>query len=330
MTARSTVDKGIQLGVETTSGTQVSANRKVANLDIQFAPELAVETFRKPGEKYPSSSVVHEAIMRGSYNGALDYNALIYPLAGLFGYAVTTPSGGTLSRKWRHVPVMSGRDALQKTFTIERGDSAAAQVMTFGQFSSLQLEASKRSGRFSGNLFGRFITSPDGNSLTASPTEVVAKPVAGPQIKVYVDTSYAGIGGTQATGAYAFSFSCGDKFKPFSGFDGTSTFNDVAEDAPPLSFSFKTAHSSQSRSWFNNLTANSTLFIRAIIEGATLEGSIKEKIQLDLAARYKGAPDEDNDGVYGVEYQFEPIYDSTFNTTGGCFLFELINLLTAL
>lgn len=328
MTTRSEVDKGLQLGVETTPGTAVAANRKVPNIDIQWDPDLTIENFRPPGQKYDTSSVVHGALMRGTYSGVGDFNAMMYALAGYIGATITTPGGGTSSRNWAFVPVQSGRDSNQKTYTVERGDSAAAQVSAFTQFNSFKLDATRQSVKFGGNVFGRMAS--DGNTLTSSPTLVAARPISAQQIKVYVDTSYASIGTTLVTEAYGFSFSAGDKFDPFFVFDGSATFNTTSEKAPDLGFSFKTAHNAQSRAWFNALTANSTYFIRAAIIGPVLEGSINEKVQLDLAARFAPPKDDQGGGVYGMEYSFNPIYDSTFNTTGGVYTINGVNLLTAL
>lgn len=328
MTTRSTVDKGLQLGVETTAGTQVAANRKIPTLDVSWNPDLTVEQFRQAGQKYPAASVVHGAMMKGTYNAPGDYNSLMYILASLIGATITTPGGGTLSRNWAFNPVMSGRDTNQKTYTIERGDSAAAQVATFGQFTSFNLEASRQSVKANGNIIARMAT--DGQTLTSSPTNIAQRPVAASQIRVYVDSTWAGIGTTLVTDAYAFGFSIGEKFAPFWAFDATSTFKDTAEIAPDLGFNFKTAHNAQSRAWFGALTNNSTYFIRALIQGAILEGAINEKIQLDVACRFASAPDDDNGGVYGYQYGFNPVYDSTFNSTGGVFAINGVNLLTAL
>lgn len=328
MTTRSTVDLGLQLGVETTPGTSVVANRKVPNIGIDWDEDATIEQFRPPGEKYNTSAVVHGALMRGTYSAVGDFNALMYPLCGLIGANITTPGGGTNSRNWAFVPVRSGRDPNQKTYTTELGDSVAAQVAAFTQFASFKLDASRQSVKADGTVFGRMAT--DGNALTSSPTQIAARPISAPQIKVYVDTTYAGIGTTLVSEAYAFTFSVGDKFAPFFAFDGTSTFNNTSEQAPPLGFSFKTAHNAQSRAWFNALTANSTYFLRAAIIGPILEGAINEKLQFDLVARFAPAKKDDNSGVHGYEFNFNPFWESTFNTTGGVFTINGVNLLTAL
>lgn len=96
MTTRSTVDKGIQLSPETTAGTQVAASKRLPNVDILWSPNVITQTYRAAGRKIPGTSVVHGADMRGTYNGILDYNAPIYPLAGLIGAeggAPTVPGG---------------------------------------------------------------------------------------------------------------------------------------------------------------------------------------------------------------------------------------------
>lgn len=332
MSVRSAIDNGIQIGDESTPGTQVAGDKKLTTLDIEWGPNLVVQEWRAAGRKYAGASVVHGIDMRGNWSAILDYNALVYPFGGYVGAVITTPSGGTNSRKWAITPAMTGRDANQKTFTVERGDSAAAQVATFVQFNSIQADWSRSDSgaalNFSGSVFGRKLA--DGQTLTSSPTTVSQKPASAPQIKIYADTSFANIGTTLVASAYAGGFNLGEKYVPFYAFDGTDTMADTAEKAPPVSFNFKTAHNAQSRGFFSNLSANSTYFVRYLVEGATIEGSIKETFKLDICGRFAQAQEDKMGGVvYGYSYQLNGIEDSTFNSTGGIWLAEIINTLTA-
>jgi hypothetical protein len=335
MTTRSTVDKGIQLGVEVTPGTLVAANRRIPTLDINWSPNVITRQFRSAGRKFNGASVVDGAHMGGGYSGPLDYNSIIYPWAsyvGVEGGAPTTPSGGTLSRKWRFVPAMTGRDSNQKTYTVERGDSVAAQVATFVQFASFVLRMRRSAAGaemgISGDVFGRFPD--DGQALTGSPTTIAQRPAAGGQVRIYADSTWAGIGGTIVSDAYEAGQDLGTKFSPYYAYDAGSTFKDTSEQAPPASFNFATAHTAQSRAFFANLVQNAKYFMRFLIEGATLEGAIKEKIQFDMVGRLTGAEERDNDGVFGYNYSLAVEEDSTFNSSGGALLLEVINLLTGL
>jgi hypothetical protein len=318
--------------VESTPGTQVSGNRKLTSLDVQWSPNVIHQEFRAAGRKYPGASVVHGIDAKGTWNCIADFNALVYPFSGYVGGVITTPGGGTLSRNWAFTPVMVGRDTNQKTFTAERGDAVAAQVVTFLQFNSItcrwQRTPTSADLSFNGDVFARSAT--DGQTLTSSPTTIAQSVASAPQIRIYIDTTYGGIGTTPVTAAYEGGFSLGAKFSPFYAFDNTSTFQDTAELAPPVTFNFHTAHNAQSRAFFANINSNATYFTRFEVIGPILEGSIHAKFVLDIAGRYIAAAEEDASGVYGYNYTLQALEDSTFNTTGGIWLANIVNLLTSL
>jgi hypothetical protein len=332
MTVRSSVDKGVQLGKETTPGTSVAANRRVLSLDVQWSPNLMTQQYRAAGRKYNSASVVHGMDMRGQWNSPLDFASLVYPFSGYVGAVITTPATGVLSRNWAFVPVMVGRDPNATTFTAERGDAAAAQKVTFLQFNSIQGRWQRTDNganlTMNGDVFGRKAV--DGQTLTPTPTTVIQKPAAAPQIKIYADTSFGAIGTTLVTSAYEGGFNLGAKFAPFCGFDGTDTMQDTVEVAPPLTFDFKTAHNAQSRGFYSNLVANQVYFVRYEVIGALIEGAINYKFVLDICGNFSAAAEEDQSGVYGYAYTLNAVEDATFNTTGGVWLLNIVNTLTTL
>src|SRR3954471_21991038 len=141
---RAVVDKAYQFGKETTAGTQVAANKKLPALSVTLTPQIDKENFRAAGYKNTTVSALSGLWATGSFEGPLDYNALIWPLEGLIGTTPTTPGGGTLSRSWAYTPAASGSDSAAKTFTAECGDSAAARVYTRLRFRSLALEIARR------------------------------------------------------------------------------------------------------------------------------------------------------------------------------------------
>jgi hypothetical protein len=332
MTQRSAVDIGLQLGAETTPGTAVAANRKVLSLGVRWSPNVQTQQYRAPGRKYPGANVVHGVDVRGQWESPVDFASLVYPFAGYVGAVITTPGGGTNSRNWAIVPVMVGRDANQKTFTVQRGDGAAAQQVTMLQFNSItgrwQRTDNGANLTMSGDVFGRKAI--DGQTLTAAPTTVVQKPAAAPQIKMYADTSYASIGTTLVPSAYEGGFSLGAKFAPFYAFDGTDTMADTVENAPPITFDFKTAHNAQSRGFFANLAANQLYFVRYEVTGPIIESTIAYKFVLDICGTFSAAAEEDQSGPYGYSYTLNAQEDATFNTTGGVWLVNIVNTLAAL
>src|SRR2546428_505357 len=104
MAARPDVIITSQIGVESTPGTPVAANRFLPT--VSFMPKLKRETkqFRAQGDKYQTSSVKHKQHAEGTYDGILDYNSFIYILNGLT-VPVSTPAaitGSTTGKKWAY------------------------------------------------------------------------------------------------------------------------------------------------------------------------------------------------------------------------------------
>lgn len=326
-----------QLGVETTPGTAVAANRFVPT--ISWMPKLKVENkeFRAQGNKYNTTSVQHKKSAGGTYEGVLDYNSVIYVLNGLT-VPVTVPvavAGSTTAKKWAYRPLSRQLDN-PKTYSVEVGDAIAVDQYAYGQLTSLTTSWGQDDLKISGAMIAR--TMVPNQTQTASPTAIAERPVERGQVDVFVDTAFGSIGTTQVTDPFEEEFALGEKFKPkFVHNSQFQSFKEAIEIAPSLVFSFIEEHNAQGRSRLAGLINNGTQmqYLRIKCQGIDLstaqDNSVRELIQWDVAGKFT-EPEEIKDvlngGVYGYKYNFVALDDPT--GMGRPWQVDVINTLTAL
>ncbi len=331
MAERAFIDRVVQLADEVTPGTaETSGFRRLPGLTFRFTPERMVEPIRGSGYKSTTTVVDNGGWATGSYDGPVDFNEIIWPLNGLVGGAITTPGGATNTRRHTFTPAATGRDTAQKTFTCEMGDQDAAQLATFLQFRSWQLDVQRRGlSRQTGSLFSRYPD--DGNALTSSGLVTVAqRPVAGTMWDIYADATYAALGTTKVASCYRAGFAVGDKYNPFWVLNTSfPSFKDTVEVAHDITGSFATAHNAASRAFFDLIAGGTqpTYYLRFLATGALIEGSFNEKITLDFAAKFTTPEEDDVDGVYGYNYNVQSVYDASL---GGNWRITVDNQITAI
>lgn len=170
MAENASVFQGVQLGVESVSGTQVPAIRRLAALSIEQTPNEPIIPFRPMGSKYPTLTMKQKGHAEAAITGNQSFSDLVYPFSGLFGNAaITTPGGGTLSRQWLWLPKTRITDD-PRTFTVESGSVDGAQLMTYGLFNSLTLRWSAEEASVQGAMLGRLLQ--EGITLTTGINEV--------------------------------------------------------------------------------------------------------------------------------------------------------------
>src|SRR5262245_52085745 len=119
---RSTVNQNTQIGLESTPGTSVAANKLIEALSVKFGAKADVKTFRAQGRKFPSVAVENTEYVEGMFSGELDYNAVPYLVHNLIGgVTLAAHSPSVTAFDWGPVtPALSGNYS-PKTFTMEHG-----------------------------------------------------------------------------------------------------------------------------------------------------------------------------------------------------------------
>jgi len=325
------VNKGVQVGVETTPGTQVAANKLMPGLSWGVGPRMESKEYRAQGWKFDTASQRHKYWAEGSLDGPLNFEEIIYPLATLITPPTpTTPSGGTNSREWLYKPLGQGNETL-KTLTVEQGDSLAAQIATNVAATDLSFELAKDDIMVKGNVIGR---APITGTLTGSPTALPQQIGSARQIDVYIGNTLGALGvtlfgsGNKVTDAYSEAFGIGKKLNPrwVHNTDYTS-FRDLVELPSKLTASVSTEHNAQSRSLFDEIPNNPLKYVGYRVTGPIIEGSIRYMFEIVMAAKITAAEEGDDDGVWGYKYNFNPQYDATL---GSAFWIRVVNTRTAL
>lgn len=155
MAARNAVDIVTQIGVEGTPGTEVDATKKLTALSMAYSARLEARFQRANGSRLITSGVKNKGWAEGSFEGIASYEELAVVLEGLIGRngAIINPYSGQSGAYGRVFD--SNTWSNQKTFTAERGDSAAAMVATNVQLSTLQMRFSRDEVTCNGNLFAK-------------------------------------------------------------------------------------------------------------------------------------------------------------------------------
>lgn len=327
MAGRGSVNRQIQVGVETTPGTPVAANKLLPSMSIVPNAEIDNKAYRAQGFKTAGTNKIIHFDGGGTLSGPMNYTEIIYLLNTLITGVITTPGGGTTSRQHKFSPTATGTDAY-KTLTIQEGDSTAATQMAFGTLVDFGMTANDDGADVTGTFVGY---APTVTTLTASPAAIAQLPIGPREIDVYIDTTFAGIGVTKISDALSVNMSIGNKQVKKRVLNTTyQAFKDLVEGVPTLSAGFVTEHNLQSRNIYAATTAasNPVYFVRVKATGPIIEAAITYRFQLDFPAQIIDMDSEDVNEIWGHSYTLNPVYDSTFGNK--MFDIEVVNTIASL
>ena len=137
MPENATIANGVQIGVESTSGTGVAANKLLKYLSFDLDPEINFNRFRAMGAKYASAITPGQDLTTFGLSGAGSYSEIVYALNSNLVTGVITTTDRT-AKVHTFTPAIRTEDAV-KTYTIEQGGSVRAGKCTYGIVSDLEL-----------------------------------------------------------------------------------------------------------------------------------------------------------------------------------------------
>jgi len=199
---RSTINQTLQFGLEATPGTNVPANKLIQCFAVTFGPMADVAEFSATGRKYPTIVIENSEWVEGTLTGSLDYNGIVYALAGVSGAPTISAHGASATAKdWLFVPPLTG-SVQPQTYTIEQGENNTFgnaiynHKVNYGLISEFTYKGDRKAGFTVGGKvlaqqLQRAIT------MTATPTAVVIQPSAGKHFNFYLDPTSAALGTTQ-------------------------------------------------------------------------------------------------------------------------------------
>jgi hypothetical protein len=326
MPERSSLNQVVQVGVETTPGTSVAANKRLTALSIEPSISAEIDTFRPAGQKYQSLTALGKEWVEADISGRATYTELIYPLSSVINTATMGTNPSTNTRLWQFNS-SSTADDVPKTFTVEAGSGVRAHKFTYGLVNEFGMSFSRDAVELSGSMIGRAIT--DNIVLTAAPTSVALIPILPTEVSIYLDTTQAGIGTTKLTRALSAEFNIGSRFGPVWVLDHLQPgFVATVETEPDLTLDLTVEADAQGMGLLTQLRDGATRWVRIRAIGGIAELAINYQFTLDMAVKVADTGGfSDEDGVYAIEWNFVGVHD---NTWGKAFTIEIINMLTAL
>lgn len=327
MAGRGSVNRQIQVGVESTPGTPVAASKLLPSMSLTLGPAIDNKDYRAQGFKIAGTNKIIHFDGAGTLAGPLNYSEIIYLLNTLVLGVITTPGGGTNSRKHKFSPTATGTDSF-KALTIQEGDATAATQMAFSVLTDFGLTVNDSGADITGSLIGY---APTVTTLTGSPAAIAQLPIGPREIDVYIDPTFANIGTTKVSDALSFRMAIGNKQVKKRVLNTTfQSFKETVEGVPTLQAGFVTEHNLQSRNLYASVTAasNPVQYVRLKSTGPIIEAAIPYSFQLDLAAQVIDMNQQEVESIWGYEYVLNPVYDTSFGNK--LFDIEVTNTITAL
>lgn len=308
MAERATVLQTTQVGVETTPGTLVPANRRLQAMQFEPAVQLNVAQFRAIGLKFPAVAAGGREWVQAGISGQATYTELIY--AFLSALKKTTPvlqPGG--SQLWTFEPDVDGPDVFD-TFTVEQGDGRAHRF-GHGMITEFGITFTRDEVTLEGTALGQRIE--DGITKTATPAEVGLVPILGGDVSVYIDPTFGALGTTKMLRVLEVSWKISDRYGPLWVLDrDQDSFVAAVELAPTVEIGLALEADANGMALLGNARAGDTRFIRIDAE-SSVEAAAGEvhRLRIDTAAKVVEVGSwEDNEGVFQIDYTLNGFYDS--------------------
>lgn len=325
---RTTVNQVTQIGVETTHGTTVAATKILEAIQIEPGIKSTNKSHRSQGRKHTAVVTQGKELVEFKASGEADYAEMVYPFSSALGAAtITTPVGGTNSRQWLFAPPLTGNTSVV-TYTVEKGDSVRAFKFGYGLFTGVDLKFSRDSVDFSGDGIGQLLS--DGITMTPGLSPVGLLPILGDQVNYYVDTTQAGLGGTQFLDCLEAEFSWSGAYGQYWPMvRANPSFTRHTDLAPSANFKMTVQANAAGMAYVSDLRNGDKKYIRVEAIGpVALEATIYPTLTIDMCASVSNVGAfADKDGIYAYEITWEIVEDATWNHA--CEI-TLINSLTAL
>lgn len=314
MSERATVFEAVQIGVEGTAGTEADANKILEAYSI--APKRAgkIDTFRPEGMKFATLAMANKDHTEAGIDGILDYQNIVYMLAGLINYAGTPTQQGTFSAyKWTFNPDTDGPDTV-KTYTVEQGSSVRAQQFEYGTVTGwgFSFSAQDASIKVTGDMIGTVLR--DGITKTVGASVVEAIPATPVQCSVKEATTQAGLSGATAlTRVLELEFNFTGKQGPVFTIGTPTSFVATVETVPELGGSITLEADSSGMAFLAYAQAGTQHWLQIKFTGALIADVNYYDIQIQVPVVFTTLGElSDKDGVVAVKYGFTAVHDGTW------------------
>jgi hypothetical protein len=271
---------------------------------MAFTIKPAIKTTSGTGRKYPSVQQLNSEYIDGTYTGSMDFNGILYALAGASGIVTPVAHGASsVAKDWIYDFILSGSRQPQ-TYSIEQGETATrAQKFAYGLITKLGYKITRQDASISGNIMAQQVT--DGITMTSSPTVVALSPMTGQQTNLYLDTTSAGLGVTQLLKFLSVDFNIDNLYGPFWPLNrANASFAAHVDLNPNSSVKILTEADSTGMALLSNMRTGSTQYLRVQVVGGLIDNN--QTVSL-------GSPSA---GTFTLTYKAQTTSALAFNATG--------------
>lgn len=314
----------IQLGIESTKGTLVAATRLI-ECDGEATEEQDFYRSAYPQGVRSTAGGLGVITRKGfglKVSTDLTSSEILWPLhTGVRGSL--SPVGGGAAKTWTATPELTTGIPTIAAATIEaiRSDGTTNHYYGeagYGMTSGFEIEwAYNQVSKLSWEMFARArqTDTPTGSLVVYSTRKVLVTNL----LFVYLDTTWAGLGGTQLTGIVRNAKLTVDTgYRPNYTMDGRADLDHVNHKVGKLSakLSLLLELDAVGAARFTAYRANSGQFIRLKSTGDAISGGGNHTVQVDGAYRFTGPPAMQADGDQMlVACELESYYDATGTKT---------------
>ncbi len=271
MANRATINVKTQVGVESTAGTAVAANKVLQAFDFKTGIKPAITMIAASGRKYPASQEENKEWMAGTLTGSMDFNHLPYLLSSAWGIITPAAHGASATAKdWIGTPPVTG-SVTPQTYTFEQGETATrAHKFAYGLVTKFGYTFTRDATSVTGDIIGQPIS--DGITMTGGPSLVALAPIASKYWNIYLDATSAGLGTTLLLAVLSFNFEMGNIYVPAWFVNRAALgFTSHVDGDPTAVAKLLVMADAQGMSLLNNLQVGSSAFLRAEALGPIID-----------------------------------------------------------
>lgn len=306
------LNQRLQVGMQASFNTPVAATKVLKTMGIDFGIHLETDTYFPNGNIFPSSVGLVQEWTEGDLSGILTYTEVVYPLSALLGAAtITTPGGATDARQWKWNPAANA--VLSPVLlTAEKGSSVYAVRVPDVLLTGFNIGWSRTDRiEIGGSVMGKRLEKAFTMTTIGSNPTVELVRVMPPQIDVYFDSAFAGLGTSKLLRSFAAGISLDDLYSAVWPLNSSLTGHDGYIPSQPSSESSMTLQAdANGLAFLDDVRAGDTGYLRIAATGPIIEAAIPYSFTVDMAVQVSDVGTfEDSNGIYAIPWTFQPVDD---------------------
>lgn len=310
-----TAFRKVQIGLESTSGTAVAADKRVYGTftvtpnDEKHTPtdeDGRLSSFRRIATVKKATSAV--------FSGDVDFETLVDWLSMCMKGSITpVQQGATAAYLWTFVPSIVAANA-QDTYTFEYGDEQQVFEFDFGFVQSIVISWEEgQVAQLTVNLMGRDLTKV---SFTSVSDNALVEELVASNLKVYIDGLYANLGSTQKTALVPRgSVTINSGLVPVWYADGSLEFSVIKENKRSMEIQMDLVMEADGITEYDAWKADTLRAVRLEFTGIEIATPYDYLLTIDMIGHYISEPTlySDSDGVNIISMTLQSHRDASDN-----------------